>query len=622
MYYLIRNEHFSDTLRGFLEDEGMESCLPFQDDDLGACQLIELDDIDDVSTLSLSRAAGFIYLGYAPSRQEGVMVLQFGESIGDPQEVRPPFDEGPFRRTWATVGDGIDLTTTLSHGQLLDVSDLADLTGLDAYAEEVFEWLRVEGWERMPITPAVLRVVYNNHAAGYGSGEVGSHIASSFSLETGTRPRRTYPYPSEVQIVPTAIREDLNEELLPPVPAVLDPMIAITSWSSERSNDMIPRMIGVLERHKRSFTSGVLEVNVVHGAVADTRPPANSPGNDPFHITIWSAPRGGANIRYPMTPAEVLGVPVLMQNMAFLVDSPDGDAWDNLGFVGELRDPVTDFTYAYLFDNHLHITFDAVHVYHQDTFRLMDAILERAAAMMSPAERERRRRELIGRRQQQARTAYINWVGQRDTQRLSQLQRELELTQSSIEHTTRTLTDLLRERPRLTAQVEALRAAGPRDTEGYGAEFDKLLEHPKIVDVRFSEDVLEVHTTDLFVQHEDRGTWYHLGEFSITLDEGGTLSFFNKTRQVDGYENGMQAPHVFHRGNACYGTLEEVIPSLASQREYASIFVMGIAFLESVNLRDAAGKYLTNWPEVPEAVALGERPITYIGQGEEEEVEA
>jgi len=227
-----------------------------------------------------------------------------------------------------------------------------------------------------------------------------------------------------------------------------------------------------------------------------------------------------------------------------------------------------------------------------------------------PAKEEK---ETFGRDElRRAREVYIDWMESHTSSHLKKVRRKRIEVSGDADYLQRRLTVNLREIALLDAEIKTLENLSDKPSVGYGLEFDKIVRHSKVKAVRFEDGFFHVLTDDLFIDNQRDGTFHHLGRFDISLSAGGGLKFVNLTQTIEGYSPNMHAPHVFEGGSACYGNLEEIIPSLIAAGEYASIIFMGIAFLESVDTQDAAGRYVNRWPVVSQKVVEGERPIVYL----------
>jgi len=133
-------------------------------------------------------------------------------------------------------------------------------------------------------------------------------------------------------------------------------------------------------------------------------------------------------------------------------------------------------------------------------------------------------------------------------------------------------------------------------------EFDKILEIPKITKVEVdASGKLYAYTTTIYCTNPETKIEHEIGAFCIEIDANeedydNALRMKNLTRTVNGYDPGMHAPHVFSEGHPCLGSIEDVVPDLLSNYEYAALIMVVIQFLESVNPNDDAGQHITEWP--------------------------
>jgi hypothetical protein len=93
--------------------------------------------------------------------------------------------------------------------------------------------------------------------------------------------------------------------------------------------------------------------------------------------------------------------------------------------------------------------------------------------------------------------------------------------------------------------------------------------------------------------------------YSEEFNVENTVSIINTKRKVEAFAGQkMNAPHVFADGHLCYGNITFGMIEAYKSRNLFDMIMQLIIFLQSANLDDAAGKYLTSWPEVSEDVAL------------------
>ena len=131
-----------------------------------------------------------------------------------------------------------------------------------------------------------------------------------------------------------------------------------------------------------------------------------------------------------------------------------------------------------------------------------------------------------------------------------------------------------------------------------GREFDCLLDVASVVDVKVGDNKLTVTTEVLNCVDPRTGILHEIGAFDIQIPTNGSsdIRWFNRTRKVDGYREGMNAPHVWAAGNACLGNTEALFPKLTAKRDFASAVQVAVAFIEYVNVDDPAGKLIHHWP--------------------------
>ncbi|PZM83368.1 MAG: hypothetical protein DKT66_09415 [Candidatus Melainabacteria bacterium] len=133
--------------------------------------------------------------------------------------------------------------------------------------------------------------------------------------------------------------------------------------------------------------------------------------------------------------------------------------------------------------------------------------------------------------------------------------------------------------------------------EEIGREFDELTTLANVNGVRVDGNLIVVSTDVLYCVNPNTGLRHEIGAFDIHIDiSTNMIKWFNKTRKVPGGNGNMNAPHVDPNGNACMGNTRDLFPQLIHKRELASAVQLAIAFVESVNVADNWGAYITSWP--------------------------
>lgn len=80
---------------------------------------------------------------------------------------------------------------------------------------------------------------------------------------------------------------------------------------------------------------------------------------------------------------------------------------------------------------------------------------------------------------------------------------------------------------------------------------------------------------------------------------GASIFFYSLWYRIKGYSDRPCChPHVWGDGAQCLGSIEEPIQKALQSGDLFSAVYLSIAFLESVNTADTAGKYVTMWPYI------------------------
>ena len=236
-----------------------------------------------------------------------------------------------------------------------------------------------------------------------------------------------------------------------------------------------------------------------------------------------------------------------------------------------------------------------------DEHRVFRRICEELAIelALSSEEKSERRRQQTEAKRAKSREGYVKECSKRFAKTVEGTKKAITDGETRIGQLQAELTKKIREVAGSKRKLEQLNASMGGELEKYGREFDKLLAVPKVLDVQVADGVVKVFTDTLYCIDPRTKLTHEIGKFRIEIYEncvnGGVL-WFNLTRQVSAYKSNMHAPHVFHRGNACYGSTAEIWPELIGAYEFAAAAMVAIQFVESVNVDDGAGKYIDRWP--------------------------
>ena len=315
--------------------------------------------------------------------------------------------------------------------------------------------------------------------------------------------------------------------------------------------------------------------------------------NGRLHICIYGVPRS-LETGIPMPPT-LFGAKITTNDrLFFLKDWGEGT-------------PLTDEDgnqFGSLLDGTVYILFPLGRTYlrlrwnDQGSDALFRRILEEVVFVMTATEEEKasRAREYASKNRVRSREEYMQACNGRFEKALASTRRALETGPREVEELQQKLVRRIREVNGLQRKLEQMENSRSGAIEVYGKEFDKLLEMEKIRDVRVRDGVVQVFTDTLFCVDPRSQKTHEIGHFRIDFNPNGEVRWFNLDRKISGYGNGMQAPHVFPDGRACLGNMQEVIPELIANYEYAALAMVCINFVESVNVEDDAGRHINRWP--------------------------
>jgi hypothetical protein len=325
---------------------------------------------------------------------------------------------------------------------------------------------------------------------------------------------------------------------------------------------------------------------VLHVPHGSSHPPLN---DGKFHIFVWSGLERSAVRKGPLT---LWGMEVPCTDRGFRTSGTGIPVKDHQG------EPVGE-----LVGDNLYIFHDAVHTgstVEQSIFRkiLEEAVIVHLGSNISEEERSEFRTLMKSR--------FVKHTSHRIREHAGDLETSKKDVETKIQAYQQELITLIRREDELSHQIREINSRQATALEKFGMEFDALRSIPKVKDVYVFGNTISVFTNLLLCRNPNTGSMREIGEMRIDLYIDGTqngMRIFNLTRQVNAYEEGMQAPHVFPDGKPCLGSLKEVVPQLIGQHEFSTLAQLAISFVESVNLDDRAGEHINRWP--PATVAKG-----------------
>ncbi|MFA6097029.1 MAG: hypothetical protein WC788_05370 [Candidatus Paceibacterota bacterium] len=330
-----------------------------------------------------------------------------------------------------------------------------------------------------------------------------------------------------------------------------------------------------------------IAIHVPHGGARR----AESDGR--FHIFIWSVLETGAKTVTHSAPYKIWGIDVDFRTETF---SPSGKGIviydDEFNEIAEL----IDF-------NNLFIFYDICHRGTDREISIFKKILERVVVelRMTPSERDRESITLSQKKKEAQRRKYIQECSKRHEKNVEATTESIRKGKKDISGYQKKLILEIRRVQGLERKLDQL--INSYDTkseeEKLGKEFDKILSMEKIRDVTISGGVISIFTDVLYCTDPRSGVEHEIGAFRIDINTDGEdegVHWFNQTHRIRGFEDGMNAPHVFAKGHACLGNMTEVIPAYIANYEFAVVAIVAIQFIENVNTDDGAGKYINKWP--------------------------
>lgn len=286
-----------------------------------------------------------------------------------------------------------------------------------------------------------------------------------------------------------------------------------------------------------------------------------------FHVFFHSAPLGQASMQ---TPERLWGYRLLKSEQVFLPSGRGRPIADETGFViGELA------------GNNLYIFGDLIHHACSKGSLLLAKLLMEVRREIALADD----------------TAHVDRVFAdecwKQIRSITKIDPDIERKAKAAEMQLSTLL-----RSASNAEQEFLRLQSTPG-EAIGQEFDEICKIKKVLDVAVSDTYITVTTDTLYCVDPRDGIRHEIGAFKISIptSRNGAVHWANQTRRVAGAEGRrMNAPHVNGEGYACLGNTKDVFPDLIGRREFACAIELAIAFVESVNVSDAWGKFISNWP--------------------------
>ncbi len=188
---------------------------------------------------------------------------------------------------------------------------------------------------------------------------------------------------------------------------------------------------------------------------------------------------------------------------------------------------------------------------------------------------------------------------ERHAKNIQQLQQDIAFLSRNVESYQNGLVGSLRELNEKQVQLSHLQAQADLVPQKYADEFEQLMKHPDIKELKIVGDTVHVLTQLICISYGS--SVYEIGCFQITIDTASNprygIRMRNLTRRVAEFHH----PHVNGEGVPCLGNIQEVIPHLIAEHRYAALISVCIQYLKSYENSDAYVPYreaqISRWPK-------------------------
>ena len=345
--------------------------------------------------------------------------------------------------------------------------------------------------------------------------------------------------------------------------------VTINSWDGREEYKAV--LLDIARRILAPVVRKNIKIYVPHG---DPRRPSTD--SSCFHVWIWSSALYG----YHYTPPDAMwGIPTTCRDSMDLAPWMEGDP-----IVTEEGDEIGAYNQA-----NAYLYFGAVETYTPNGVLLLERIFQAIAAGLS-GEGDETPMDVIC-------DQYVKACSQRANRLIDGAKTELGHHHSQLEEARRMIhqsTVAITECQKILASHEQFET---ELQERLRVEFEGMGRIPMVDRVMWRRNNLCVTTKDLFCIDPRDGAERHVGRMRIMIDQNtSSLVFHNLTHRIKGYQDDMNAPHVFADGRPCLGSLNETVGALMGSYEWSALIQVCIAFLESVNTEDAAGRHVHKWP--------------------------
>jgi|GEM_PF-1253753 len=370
------------------------------------------------------------------------------------------------------------------------------------------------------------------------------------------------------------------------------PPITVECWEGQNRSDFV-----TATRDKLLINLTNKKPVKIHVPHKKTKEPMD---DDCYHVLLWSSPKEG---RYIKPPTSIFGITTQCRDEAF---QPSGT-----GYI--LFDENTNYSPAEIVGNNIYVHHDICHYGELKEVRQYEIMMEKAAAILNldPAARKAAETDSRQKFNQAKRESYIRFCSGRFLADLSEVTQAAQTIRQETAKLEQQLLQKIRDGQFYENRLASLQHSRQEAMAVYGQEFDRLLDHPQIIDLEFDAKSLIVYTNTILCLDPRSGYVHEIGDFKINLyfqpdEDKHCIRWTNLTRKKvwdrdeDRYIT-RHAPHIFESGFACMGNYQKEFPRLIANYEMATAAIMAIRFPESANVNDTYGRQVKYWPRADQA---------------------
>ena len=210
---------------------------------------------------------------------------------------------------------------------------------------------------------------------------------------------------------------------------------------------------------------------------------------------------------------------------------------------------------------------------------------------------------------------------------LKNIEKSIQSNQEIIDRYEESIKDLITKRMNLMAQAEHYKAQTELGYQKINEELLQVKSLDKVEDVIIDNEREEIVVilNDIYIHNA--GKRHYIGKFKLHISPADVNVRFENINNCRKSWWGPRChhPHVSENGSPCWGNAGTAVTTYIKQCEFHALVSLLIAFLESVNTSDPAGKNITSWDIVDSQGRVIQKgydyrnppanPVTYVCYG-------